>query len=106
MLEYLDDHEVDYVIVHKLDRLARNRDDDSDITRALRGRNVRLVSTTEPIDETPAGTPLPGILASMNESYSRNLSIEALKGMNMKRPEDHTSELQPLKRTMYADFCQ
>ena len=96
MLEYLDDHEVDYVIVHKLDRLARNRGDDADISRALQGRKVRLVSTTEPIDETPAGMLLHGILASMNEFYSRNLSIEVLKGMTMKARSGGTTSRAPL----------
>ena len=96
MLEYLDEHEVDYVIVHKLDRLARNGDDDSDITRALRGRKVRLVSTTEPIDESPAGMLLHRILAGMNEFYSRNLSIEVLKGMTMKAKSGGTTGRAPL----------
>ena len=96
MLEYLDEHEVDYVIVHKLDRLARNRGDDADISRALQGRKVRLVSTTEPIDETPAGMLLHGILASMNEFYSRNLSIEVLKGMTMKARSGGTTSRAPL----------
>ncbi len=35
ILEYIKQHKVDYVIVHKLDRLARNRADDVEITRAL-----------------------------------------------------------------------
>ncbi len=96
MLEYLDEHEIDFVIVHKLDRLARNRGDDADITRALQGRKVRLVSTTEPIDETPAGMLLHGILASMNEFYSRNLSIEVLKGMTMKARSGGTTSRAPL----------
>ena len=38
MLKYVRENadRVDYVIVHKVDRLARNRDDDSDIMRSLR----------------------------------------------------------------------
>ena len=105
LLEYLDTHEVDFVIVHKLDRLARNGDDDSDITRALRGRNVRLISTTEPIDETPAGMLLHRILAGMNEFYSRNLSIEVLKGMTMKARTGGTNGKAPLgyRNIQYAD---
>lgn len=46
MLCYLKDAgDVDYVIVHKLDRLARNRADDVEINRAFDEAGVRLVST-------------------------------------------------------------
>ena len=44
MLRYLDEHSVDYVIVHKVDRLARNRADDVAITIAIKERgDPRLV---------------------------------------------------------------
>ncbi|MFT4216852.1 MAG: recombinase family protein [Micropruina sp.] len=33
MLEYIQDRPVDFVIVHKVDRLARNRADDAAITK-------------------------------------------------------------------------
>ena len=58
MLEYVKENadRVDYVIVHKVDRLARNRDDDSDIMRTLRECGVQLVSASESIDDTPAGS--------------------------------------------------
>ena len=54
MLEYVKENadRVDYVIVHKVDRLARNRDDDSDIMRVLRECGVQLVSASESIDDT------------------------------------------------------
>ena len=84
MLEYLEDHEVDYVIVHKIDRLARNRADDVEIMKALEASNVRLVSTTESIDQTPSGILLHGIMASIAEFYSRNLAAEVAKGMSQK----------------------
>ena len=48
MLHYLQDAgDIDYVIVHKLDRLARNRADDVDINRILDQTGTRLISTTE-----------------------------------------------------------
>ncbi len=46
MLEYVAARRVDLVVVHKLDRLARNRSDDVQIVDALRAAGVRLVSTT------------------------------------------------------------
>ena len=38
-------------LVHKVDRLARNRDDDSDIMRVLRECGIQLVSASESIDD-------------------------------------------------------
>jgi len=84
MLAYLAENDIDYVIVHKLDRLARNRADDVDITRAIQDAGVRLVSTTESIDETPGGVLLHGIMSSIAEFYSRNLAGEVVKGMTEK----------------------
>lgn len=72
MLEYIQDRPVDFVIVHKIDRLARNRADDAAITKTIRGAGAYLVSTTEAIS-TPSGRLLPGIMASIGEFYSQNL---------------------------------
>jgi site-specific DNA recombinase len=96
MLEYLADHEVDFVIVHKLDRLARNRADDVEITKALDEANVRLVSTTESIDQTPSGMLLHGIMSSIAEFYSRNLAAEVVKGMSQKARSGGTVGRAPL----------
>ncbi|TDE88136.1 recombinase family protein [Occultella glacieicola] len=52
MLAYLREHQVDYVIVHKLDRLARSRADDVAITQAIRASGARLISSTEGIDRS------------------------------------------------------
>ena len=96
MLEYLADHDVDYVIVHKLDRLARSRADDVEITKALDESNVRLVSTTESIDQTPSGMLLHGIMSSIAEFYSRNLAAEVMKGMTQKARSGGTVGRAPL----------
>lgn len=45
--------DIDYVIVHKVDRLTRPGADDVTITLALKATGVTLVSATENIDETP-----------------------------------------------------
>ena len=76
--------DVDYVIVHKVDRLARNRADDVTINLAIREAGAALVSVTENIDETPSGTLLHGIMASISEFYSKNLAAEVSKGMDQK----------------------
>ncbi len=84
MLDYVQTHVVDLVIVHKVDRLARNRADDANLTNAIHASGARLVSSTEAIDVTPSGRLLHGIMASIAEFYSQNLATEVKKGMRQK----------------------
>ncbi|WP_375294991.1 recombinase family protein [Brevibacterium sp.] len=86
MLRYLEQEHarIDYIIVHKLDRLARNRFDDADLGRKFAEWNIRLISTSENIDQTPGGILLHGIMSSIAEFYSNNLSNEVKKGMTEK----------------------
>ena len=97
MLAYLkEDGGIDYVIVHKLDRLARNRADDVEINRAFEEAGVRLVSTSENIDQTPGGMLLHGIMSSIAEFYSRTLANEVIKGMGEKARSGGTLGKAPL----------
>lgn len=96
LLEYVASRQVDMVIVHKLDRLARNRADDVQIVQALQKAGVRLVSTTENIDETASGRLVHGIMASIAEFYSHNLSTEVKKGLRQKVEEGGTAGRAPL----------
>lgn len=80
MLQFLKDDAVQYVIVHKIDRLARNRADDVEINLAIRAAGATLVSCSENIDETPSGMLMHGIMSSIAEFYSRNLANEVIKG--------------------------
>ena len=89
MLRYLEEaiasgETIDYVIVHKLDRLARNRADDVVLNQRFDELGTRLISTSENIDKTPGGMLLHGIMASISEFYSNNLSSEVKKGMSEK----------------------
>jgi len=96
MLSYIKEHSVDYVIVHKVDRLARNRLDDAQIHLLIKQAGAQLVSTTENIDETPSGTLLHGIMSSIAEFYSRNLAHEVVKGMEQKAKLGGTPNKSPL----------
>ena len=89
MLRYLEEaiasgETIDYVIVHKLDRLARNRADDVVLNQRFDELGTRLISTSENIDQTPGGMLLHGIMASISEFYSNNLSSEVKKGLSEK----------------------
>ena len=96
MLTYLQSNQVDYVLVHKLDRLARNRVDDVEITLAIRGAGSTLVSATENIDESPSGALMHGIMSSIAEFYSRNLAQEVTKGLTQKVASGGTVSRAPI----------
>jgi site-specific DNA recombinase len=76
--------DIDYVILWKVDRFARNRRDDANMLFEIELAGARLISATENIDQTPAGRLMHGMLASFAEYYSRNLANEVLKGMTEK----------------------
>ncbi len=79
-----EDGDVEAVVVHKVDRLARNMEDHIAIRALLRRRGVVLVSVTENLDETASGRLVEGIHALMAEFYSANLAAEVRKGMGQK----------------------
>ena len=70
-----------YVIIHKVDRFARNRRDDANLLFEIMESGAQLISATESIDGTPSGRLTHGILAAIAEYYSLNLSLEAKKGL-------------------------
>lgn len=73
------------VVIHKIDRLAR---DAEVVLRAIKQfdrANVTLVSVSEQIDfSTPIGRVMLTSLAAFAEYYSRNLSTEVKKGLREK----------------------
>jgi len=70
---------VDSVIVHKIDRLARNLIDYATIKAILKQKGIRLVSISEPFEDNPVGQLLENIIASISEWYSANLGEEIKK---------------------------
>ncbi|WP_257203348.1 recombinase family protein [Corynebacterium cystitidis] len=101
MMRYLSEERdrIDYVIVHKLDRLARNRADDVAITNKFKEYGVRLVSTSENIDQSPGGMLMHGIMSSIAEFYSNNLANEVLKCMSQKAKDGGTPGKAPIGYT-------
>ncbi|WP_370626373.1 recombinase family protein [Austwickia sp. TVS 96-490-7B] len=96
MIQYVKANKVAYCIVHKVDRLARNRADDVSIHLALQQCGVMLVSASENIDETPSGMLLHGIMSSVAEFYSRNLPPEVTKGITQKVANGGTLSRAPI----------
>ena len=81
MIEDSNKREFDIVLVHKLDRFARNRYDSSLYKQKLRKNGVKLCSVLERLDSSPESILLEGLLESINEFYSANLARESMKGM-------------------------
>ena len=70
-----------YIIVWKLDRFARNRYDSAVHKADLKKYGVRVISATENITDEPEGIMLEGLLESLAEYYSANLSKHVKRGM-------------------------
>ena len=96
MLKELPTLGVRYLIVHKVDRLARNRLDDATLYQKLVGMGIKLVSASENIDETPAGQLMHGMLATFAEYYSNNLATEIMKGLRRKHEQGGTPHKPPI----------
>ena len=103
MLAFIAATRVNFCIVHKLDRLARNRADDVKIHEALLAAGVTLVSATESIDQTPSGMLVHGIMSSIAEFYSRNLATEVAKGLTQKVAQGGTPMRAPVG---YLNVCK
>lgn len=72
----------DVVLVHKLDRFARNRNDSIGYRMELKRNGVSLISILEYLDEdSPESIILESVLEAMSEYYSKNLAREVNKGM-------------------------
>ena len=68
------------IIVWKLDRFARNRYDSAIYKAKLKKFGIRVVSVMENITDSPEGIILEGMLESLAEFYSANLSQNVLRG--------------------------
>jgi len=68
------------IIVWKLDRFARNRFDSAHYKHLLKKNGVRVVSATEKISDDPEGIILEGVIESLAEYYSANLSQNVKRG--------------------------
>lgn len=88
----------DVVLVHKLDRFARNRYDSIGYRMELKRHHVSLISVLEHLDdESPESLILESVLEAMAEYYSKNLAREVHKGLRENSLKTkHTGGLPPL----------
>ncbi len=71
------------VLVYQLDRFARNRYDSAINKAKLKKNGVRVISARENISENASGILVEGVLESMAEYYSAELSQKIRRGMNI-----------------------
>jgi site-specific DNA recombinase len=88
--------DIDYLIVHKLDRFARDELTQFTALAQLRAAGCQLVSVVENIDESPQGMLIAGILGSINAYESRNTARRVLDGLTTKARQGGTPKRAPL----------
>lgn len=83
-LQMIDDSKkktFDYVLVYQLDRFARNRYDSANYKAKLKKNGVRVLSAKVNITEDASGILIEGVLESMAEYYSAELSQKVRRGI-------------------------
>ena len=70
-----------FVVVYQLDRFARNRYDSATYKAKLKKNGVRVLSSKENITDDASGILIEGVLESMAEYYSAELSQKIKRGI-------------------------
>ena len=83
MIADSDKHTFEGVLVYQLDRFARNRYDSAINKAKLKKNGVRVISARENISDDASGILVEGVLESMAEYYSAELSQKIRRGMNI-----------------------
>ena len=73
--------DIDYLIVYRLDRLARDELTQFTVLAELRAAGVKFVSATEQIDETPQGMLVMSLLGAVNAYRSRDDGRKIKEGL-------------------------
>ena len=83
MIADSDKHIFEGVLVYQLDRFARNRYDSAINKAKLKKNGVRVISARENISDDASGILIEGVLESMAEYYSAELSQKIRRGMDI-----------------------
>jgi site-specific DNA recombinase len=89
LIDYCQTHKgkVEFLIVWKIDRFARNVADHFSVKATLAKYGVRIVSVTEPIDANPEGKLMETILAGFAEFDNSVRTMRTVQGMRRKLQE-------------------
>jgi len=69
------------ILVWKLNRFARSRVDSITYKALLKSKGIRVISINEPLDDSPSGHLLEGVIESIDEFYSASLGQDIKRGM-------------------------
>ena len=69
------------IAVWKLNRFSRSRADSVTYKTLLRNKGIDVISINEPMDDSPTGRLLEGVIESIDEFYSENLGQDIKRGM-------------------------
>lgn len=69
----------DILIVHKMDRFARNRYDSAMYKKILKRNNVAIEYVEQNFDDPPESIIIGSVFEEINEYYSANLAREVQK---------------------------
>ena len=69
------------ILVWKLNRFARSREDSIIYKSLLRKQGIQVISINEPVEDSPVGRLLEGIIEVIDEFYSSNLAQDVSRGM-------------------------
>jgi site-specific DNA recombinase len=69
------------ILVWKLNRFARNRVDSITYKALLKSTGIKVISMTEPLDDSPSGRLLEGVIECIDEFYSASLGQDVKRGM-------------------------
>ena len=107
MIEDSEEHKFKYLLIHKIDRFAREKYDSVVYKRKLKINGVTVISVTENLDGSPESLILEGLLESMARYYSTNLAREVMKGMKESAYDcKHLGGTPPLGRNSLYSILQ
>jgi DNA invertase Pin-like site-specific DNA recombinase len=91
-----EERNVDVVLVHKIDRLARRVKDHIAIWTELEQKGIQFVSMSEPIEKTSGGKLMRNMFACLSEYYSDNLGDEIRKSNLAKLQKGEWPHMPPV----------
>lgn len=73
--------DVDVVLVYMFERAGRNQWEDAIVGMVFQALGVKLISVTEPMDDTPAGKAMRGMISVFNEMMSNSRGADIKQKM-------------------------
>ena len=83
------------LLLWKLNRFSRSRADSVNYKDLLRGKGIKIISINEPLDDSPSGKLMEGVIESIDEFYSANLGQDIKRGMRENAQRGFSSGSRP-----------